>query len=135
MAGRSDDKERSMTLYRGMKNDGEGQPECGPSARKLGVRLEGDIVIQDDGTVKPGTGGMSVALGKPENLPAHRRDAAFGGFGPDPVWQIEEADLPDTLFCRVDAKSRHGVVEPIEEVPLEDYQEALATSRGFWSQA
>lgn len=122
-------------LYRGMKDDGEGQPECGPSARKLGVRLEGDITIQEDGTVRPGTGGMSVALDRPENLPMHRRDAAFGGWGQDPVWRIDEADLPDSLVCRPDARSRHGVVEPIETVSLEEYQETLACSRGFWTRA
>ena len=122
-------------LYRSMKDDGEGQPECGPSARTLGVRLEGDIPIQDNGTVEPGTGGMSVALDTHENLPHHRRPPEFGGWGQDPVWQIEESDLPDTLLCRPDPEdpSRHGFVEPIEAMSLDDYQDALATSRGIWS--
>jgi hypothetical protein len=89
-------------LCRGMRDDGEGQPECGPSARALGVRLEGDIVIREDGTVGPGAGGMSVALDDPHNLPSHRRPTQFGGFGPDPVWILDDADLPSTLCLRPD---------------------------------
>lgn len=124
-------------LYRGMKDDGDGQPECGASARKLGVRLEGDIRIQADSTVEPETGGMSVAVGGPENLKPHRRDELFGGWGRDPVWQIESSDLPDTLVFRLDPDdpSRHGFVEPIERMSLDDYQEALASSRGIWTRA
>jgi len=30
-----------------MADDGEGQLPCGPTARSLGVRLEGDIPIHD----------------------------------------------------------------------------------------
>lgn len=124
-------------LYRGMKDDGEGQPACGASARKLGVRLEGDIAITEDGSVEPGTGGMSVALDDPNNLPAHRRPAKFGGWGRDPAWLIDESDLPDTLVMRPDPEdpSRHGFVEPIERMRLLDYQEVLASSRGSWERA
>lgn len=120
-----------------MKDDGEGQPRCGPKARELGVRLEGDILIREDGSVGPGTGGMSVALDDPNNLPPHRRPAKFGGLGRDPVWQIDEADLPGTLVMRPDPEdpSRHGFVEPIESMSLFDYQDALATSRGLWERA
>ena len=123
------------TLYRGMKDDGEGQPLCGPSARTLGVRLEGDLPIAEDETVKPGTGGMSVALGDPTNLRPHRRPKEFGGYGSDPVWEIDHEDLPESLTFRADPKdpSRHGFIEPIAGMKLSEYQEALATSRGFWS--
>jgi hypothetical protein len=102
----------------------------------LGVRLEGDILISDDGLVLPLTGGMSVAIGAPENLPLHRRPKAFGGFGPDPVWEIDDSDLPERLAFRPDPRnpSSHGFVEPIAPMSLADYQEVLATSRGFWSQ-
>jgi hypothetical protein len=124
-------------LYRGMMDDGEGQPVCGPSARKLGVRLEGDIRIPDDGIVEPGTGGMSVGLDDPMNVRPHRRPSEFGGFGRDPLWRIDEADLPDRLVMRPDPEdpSRHGFVEPIERMSLAEYQEVLATSRGFWERA
>jgi hypothetical protein len=78
-------------LYRGMMDDGEGQPVCGPSARKLGVRLEGDIRIPDDGMVEPGTGGMSVGLDDPMNVRPHRRPPEFGGFGRDPRERMADA--------------------------------------------
>jgi hypothetical protein len=138
MTGRSDSKGALMAvLYRGMKDDGEGEPMCGPSARMLGVRPYGDLPISEDGMVAPETGGMSVALDDAQHLPPHRRPPEFGGHGDDPVWQIEEADLPDSLTLRRDPDnpSRHGFIEPIEVMALSDYQEALATSRGIWSRA
>lgn len=80
---------------------------------------------------------MSVAVDAPKNLARHRRDAAFGGYGPDPVWEIDDEDLPSKLAFRPDPRnpSRHGFVEPIEPMTLAEYQNALATSRGFWSRA
>jgi hypothetical protein len=124
-------------LYRGMKEDEEGRPACGPSARTLGVRLDGDIVVRADGSVEPGTGGMSVGLGDPEHVPPHRRPSEFGGWGRDPLWMIDEADLPSMLKLRPDPEAplRHGFVEPIERMSLAAYQEALAVSRGFWTRA
>lgn len=118
-----------------MKDDGEAMPTCGPSARELGVRLEGDLPISEEGRVEPETGGMSVAPESPMNLPPHRRPRELGGYGPDPVWQINSEDLPETLRYRPDPRnpSRHGFVEPIEPLNLADYQEALASSRGFWT--
>ena len=124
-------------LFRAMRDDGEARPVCGPSARMLGVRLEGDIKISETGMVGPGTGGMSVALVGPGNLPRHRRPSDFGGIGDDPVWQIESADLPDRLTIRPDPGKplQHGFVEPVGVMTLDDYQEALAKSRGFWTRA
>jgi len=49
-------------LFDAMRDDREDRPECGPTGRTLGVRLEGDIDITQDGMVEAGTGGMSVAL-------------------------------------------------------------------------
>jgi hypothetical protein len=31
--------------------------------------------------------------------------------------------------------SRHGFVEPVDAMTLQEYQEALATSRGMWVRA
>jgi hypothetical protein len=117
-----------------MRADGDGLPACGPSSRMLGVRVDVDIAVRDDGTVAPRTGGMSVAVGGPESLPRHRRPSEFGGWGRDAVWQMEEEDLPESLAFRPDpaARSSHGFVEPIRTMTLADYQEALATSRGLW---
>ena len=122
------------TLYRSMKNGGDGLPLCGPSARALGVRHEGDLPIGEDGTVSPGTGGMSVALGDPMRLPTHRRPTRFEGWGQDPVWEINNEELPDSLVLRRDPKhpTDHGFVEPVRTMQLRDYQEALTASRGSW---
>lgn len=124
-------------IFRSMKHDGEDMPLCGPSSRCLGARLHGDVMITDDGYVDPETGGMSVAIGEIGHLPRHRRPKEEGGFGEDPVWWIDSEDLPDTLKFRPDPRnpSRHGFVEPIERMTLDEYQTALATSRGFWSRA
>lgn len=67
-----------------MKEDSEGHPECGPSARMLGVRLEGDIPIADTGEVQPETGGMSVAVDDPQHLPRHRRPPEHGATAATP---------------------------------------------------
>ena len=118
-----------------MKEDGDGMPLCGPSARMLGVRHKGDLPIGADGVVRPRTGGMSVALEDPMNLARHRRPARFKGRGRDPVWQIEDGDLPDSLVLRADPENPdgHGFVEPMRPMRLRDYQEALTTTRGTWS--
>ncbi len=50
-------------IYRAMMADGE-LPRVGAAANMLGVRTTGesvDIAIEDDGTVAPGGGGLSVA--------------------------------------------------------------------------
>jgi hypothetical protein len=121
-------------LYRGMKDDGDGHPACGPSARMLGVRLEGDIPISQSGEVETGTGGLSVAIAGPENLIRHRRPPEYGGVGPDPVWEIDEADLPHALVFRIDPANRlrHGFIEPRDPMSFAAFQIALASSRGFW---
>ena len=56
-----------------MKADPDGLPATGSSARTLGARIDGpirDIAVAPDGSVSPGTGGMSVALGVARNLHA-----------------------------------------------------------------
>lgn len=120
-----------------MRDDGEGYPECGPSARKLGVRLGVDVPFTGAGMVEPRSGGMSVAPDDPQNIPAHRRPRELGGFGPDPIWKIDDSDLPSTLTYRPDpdVPSRHGFVEPMEPMPMGDYESALASSRGAWTRA
>ncbi len=46
------------------------RPRCGPDARSLGVRVHQDIKPDDKGDVHPETGGMSVSLDDPMNLPS-----------------------------------------------------------------
>jgi len=78
-----------------MKDDG-GKPAIGPTARTLGAR-PGDIEVDAEGMVHPGTGGMSVSPGSPRNLPVHRRPAVLDGTGRDPVWKLNPSDLPSGL--------------------------------------
>src|SRR5438128_3222372 len=61
-------------VFRSMLADGA-LPKLGSTAKTLGVRVspseDGDIPVKSDGTVCPGTGGMSVAPSL-RDLPGHR---------------------------------------------------------------
>ena len=64
-----------------------------------------------------------------------RRPPEHGGEGDDPVWKIDEGDIGDRLVYSVDpADPMHGFIEPAFQMPLEDYQEALAETRQLWRQ-
>jgi hypothetical protein len=125
-------------IYRAMREDIDGHPVLGPSARTLGVRSgtgpNTDIPVQPSGTVLPQTGGMSAAPDQPRNLPAHRRPPAFGGWGQDPVWGLELNDLPGDLHYEPDPvpAPRHGLVEPTSAMPLGSYERALESTRYDW---
>ena len=105
--------------YRGMIDE-NGRPKIGRSARLLGVRLGIDINIKhmpvnsldEQGYLLPeserefqgelvdvairNTGGMSVSLSI-EALPAPRKPAKFGGYGKDPLWQIDDSNITGDL--------------------------------------
>ena len=121
------------TIYRSMRDDGDGMPSCGGTAIELGVRPGIDIPVGAAGTVMPGTGGMSVGLGGPERLPRHRRPPEHGGTGDCPVRQMESDDLPGELSFRIDPKraDAHAFVEPRIPMALAEFQAALAQSRSF----
>ena len=121
-------------LFRSMR-DGGGGPEVGPSARTLGARPGTDIPVDSAGTVHPSTGGVSVSPGSPANLPEFRRPPEFGGTGKDPVWTINERDLPDGLTYRPDPANPtgHGYLEPSRSMSLSDYQQLLEVTRPGWS--
>jgi hypothetical protein len=102
----------------------------GPTARTLGVRPGDDLPVVT-GRVSPGTGGMSVAPDSPMNLPDHRRPPQFGGTGKDPVWGIDTDSLGDDIVFRQD-KRAHGVLEPLREMSIEEFQEALANLAPNW---
>lgn len=125
--------EQSATLYRAMIEDRDRLPLVVGTARGLGVR-PGEILPDDDGNVEPETGGASVALSTPENLPVHRRPRELGGTGPDPVWEIAEGDLGEALMCREDPEMPgvHAFIEPVRPMPLEEYELALAETRDEW---
>jgi len=122
-------------LYRSMKINVNGLPVVGATARTLGIREDIDILVME-GQVKPNTGGMSVSPPPPSNLPTHRRPAKFGGTGKDPLWEINVNCLSVfQLQYRPDPHqpNKHGFIEPITEMPLEEYQQAIVATLHEWT--
>src|SRR5215471_8520118 len=121
-------------LFRSMREERHGSPQVGPSGRTLGVRPGHDtLAIRDDELVVPGTGGMSVSPRDPRNLPEHRRPPSFQGTSRDPVWRIDEEQLPSSLTYRPDPRNvRHGFIEPAAAMTLQEYQHALASTQTCW---
>ena len=123
------------TMFRAMKAEADGLPKAGRSGRELGVRIDGparDLVVGLDGTVEPGTGGMSVALDTAQNLPKPRLPRSLGGEGRDPVFTMLAAEVPRTLLLRPD-RYPHALVEPGRRCPLPDFESDLASTRSLWS--
>jgi hypothetical protein len=124
-------------LYRAMKVDPVDElPLAEPTARGLGVRDDLDIPVDEFGRVDAGSGGMSVSPNAIENLPPWRRPPEHGGDGNDPVWEIDQENLGEQLAYAPDLAlpTIHGFVEPAHQMPLEDYQLALAETRQLWRQ-
>jgi hypothetical protein len=125
-----------MRLFRSMKEDSEGRPSVGPSGRMLGVRPGNSptpdvLAVQATDLVLPNQGGMSVTPHDPMHLLKHRRPPSLGGTGQDPVWYIEIDELGPELQFRQDSPT-HGVVEPVQPMTLQEYQDALASTRAPW---
>jgi hypothetical protein len=125
-----------MRLYRSMTEAPDGLPTTGPSGRLLGVRpgnaaTPDVLAVNPSDLVLPGHGGMSVAPDDPLNLQRHRRPAALGGIGRDPVWYIETDELGPDLEFRQD-RPGHGLIEPKRAMTLDEFQVALAALRPHW---
>ncbi|WP_426362591.1 polymorphic toxin-type HINT domain-containing protein [Streptomyces sp. E-08] len=121
------------TAYRGMEMAEDGLPAMGASAKKLGVRVEGnaDVHPSVSGTVSPGEG-MSGAI-SPQGLPVHRRPVPFGGTGKNmEMFSIRTRDLPEGLTAVRDGKT-HVTIGPAYEMPLEQFEGLLASTRHLWS--
>lgn len=140
--------------YRGMVDE-NGKPKIGRSARLLGVRL-GDIDINikrmpvdsldEQGYLLPeserkfqgelvdvaivNTGGMSVSLSI-EALPAPRKPTKFGGYGKDPLWQIDDSNITGDLQAVQDS-STHVSISPRVTMLLERYELALTNTQDYW---
>ena len=119
-----------LWLYRSMIEDA-GKPMLGSRGGMLGVRPGYDILISDDGMVRPETGGMSVTPRDPRYLPRHRKPPALGGRGRDPVFRILCAVLPPALRYAEESLS-HGVIEPAADCPFSVYQENLHGTCDQW---
>jgi hypothetical protein len=139
--------------YRGMVDE-NGKPKIGRSARLLGVRLGSDINIKqmpvdsldEQGYLLPeserefqgelvdvaivNTGGMSVSLSI-EALPALRKPAKFGGYGKDPLWQIDDSNITGDLQAVQDSPT-HVSISPRVTMSLERYELALANTQDYW---
>ena len=139
--------------YRGMVDE-NGKPKIGRSARLLGVRLGIDINIKqmpvdsldEQGYLLPesecefqgelvdvaivNTGGMSVSLSI-EALPAPRKPAKFGGYGKDPLWQIDDSNITGDLQAVQDSPT-HVSISPRVTMLLERYELALANTQDDW---
>jgi hypothetical protein len=100
----------------------------------LGVRPGIDILVDPDGTVTGGAGGISVAPDSPASLPGHRRPPEHGGTGKDPVWEIRSVDLEEDLAYREDPlrPGVHGFIEPSRRMTVGEYERALLATRAAW---
>lgn len=127
------DRFRGMSLFRGMKRDGE-MPLVGGGARGLDIRRGCDIAaLNDDDLVGPGLGGLSTAPDEPRLLQRHRRPESLGGTGRDPVWSIQREHLsPHGLASRRDSP-QHELVEAAEEVELRDLIKRIHGTAANWS--
>jgi hypothetical protein len=135
-------------IYRSMLADGN-RPRVGSQASTLGVRVapatKPDIPVDAAGLVHPGTGGMSVApewrLLPDHRIPRRLQAKCSRATGNDKFhcWRMGEGPfLPEPvspeLALRPDrgALVTHGVVEPIREMGLAEFQAALEATSEQW---
>jgi hypothetical protein len=118
-------------LYRSMVAHPDGMPVFVGTPR--GLAMDGNVLFGRDGTVSPGTGGLTVCHEAPSRLPAHRRPPSHGGTGPDPIWAIDSDDLPGRLTHRADSgRPELGFLEPTEPISLFLYEDGLLSTRKRW---
>jgi hypothetical protein len=115
-----------------MKSDALGYPRLGPSRRTLGVTKD-DVAVIRHGMVFPAAGGLSVTPDDYMLLPTHRLPRAFGGTGPDGVFEIDTADLGLRLYFRQDSRE-HGQIEPMGIMTWVEYADAISETRLRWKQ-
>ncbi len=120
-----------LWLYRAMRQARDGKPVTGESGATLGARSQTDISVSAGGIVRPGTGGMSVTPRDPNALPRHRKPFKLGGRGRDPVFMMDCAALPNTLYYAEDSRT-HGTIQPGVVCQFADYQARLHGTREHW---
>jgi hypothetical protein len=122
-----------------MRADVDDLPVLGRAFSTLGVQISGpyaDVRVLDDGTITPGTGGMSVFI-DPRKMPKSLRPRTLAekpGESPHPVFKLEESELPHALRFRKD-KDYHGLVESQVQCKLEEYEDQLGATRTQWKVA
>lgn len=80
-------------------------------------------------------GGMSVSPPPITNLHPLRLPREYGGFGKDPVFEIQADELPESLRYRPDPANLegHGFIEPSRKMSFEDYERAVHGTRSLWN--
>lgn len=117
-----------------MTPDADGLPKAGSTRRTLGI-APNDIPPGD--LVRPGTGGMSVALGSFWNLPAHRRPRYLGrGSSGSAADHVYVASVPFDhalgLAVRESPPEHHADVEPRDAAPRSVFESAIQATRPSW---
>jgi hypothetical protein len=117
-------------------------PLVAATARGLGVRRGVDIPVDASGNVAPGSGGMSVAphwkLLPPWRIPRRLANIVpkARGRNEDVCWRLGEngfvAELIGEHLRFVPDRPTHGLVEPVYEMLLSNYEAALADTRVDW---
>jgi hypothetical protein len=130
-------------VYRSMIAE-NGKPVIGNNRDMLGVR-EGrniDIPVRDNGTVDPGTGGLSVAPDwrrqPPHTIPRRLRPLASKARGNNRLScfrlgtvEFGNTEINESLVLRP-SSADHGTIEPKETVQIAEFQIALARTRDSW---
>lgn len=126
-----------------MKPDPSGSaPRVEATARGLGVRPR-DLAPCALGLAHPNQGGMSVAPTLTD-LPPHRVPERLGhlvegasGYDSDRVWVVGASAFSNGPFARGLAlrvtSTSHGVVEPDEQRPFNQYEAHLAATASQWA--
>jgi hypothetical protein len=122
-----------------MRVDSDGLPALGRAPLTLGVRIAGpfaDVRVLDDGTIVPGTGGMSAFV-DPRKMPKSLRPRTLTekpGESPHPIFSLKEKSLPEPLRFRMN-QTHHGLVEPREQCRIDVYEDHLVSTRLDWKVA
>ena len=133
-----------------MEPDLDGAPRLGTSANQLGVR-QGDVALEDGLVLCEVKGkGLSVT-GRISRLPRALWPQSIRDFAHlNPIYAgarneilelyrldgapCSDSDLGDDLaLCMPNPK--HGAITPKQNVPLENFQEAIRRTRSRWSKA
>ena len=135
-------------IYRAMKRESsDNSPVVGSmSSSELGVRSGIDISVNEDGNVDLDASGMSVAPGWRDlditRIPKRLRAIVPGAAGSNstscftmgagPFQSGGVANGLELIPDAMQAPVTHGVVAPVQIVPLVQYQTDLANTRAAW---
>jgi len=137
-------------IYRSMLVD-DGMPKTGASGKMLGVRVpplpgkaRPDVTPDEHEVVQPKTGGMSVQRNW-RDLPTHLIPKRLNSVVTDAAgrndlhcWVLGvgafiDGAISDSLTMRVDNQTEgHGLVEPIQPMRIDRFQDELAATRPHW---